>query len=59
VSVISPNETATSWKPSLKERSIELFLDSIESGSAELAGASAAGFSININVKPANEWIDQ
>ena len=58
VSVINPNETATSWKPSVKERSIELFLDSIESGSAELAGASAAGFPINISVKPSNEWID-
>ena len=58
MSVINPNETAGTWRPSVKERSIELFLDSIEAGSVELAGAKAAGFPININVKPANEWID-
>jgi len=58
VSVINPNDTAASWKTSKRERAIELYVDSIEAASAELVGAKAAGMTVNVNVTPANDWID-
>jgi pilus assembly protein CpaE len=58
MSVINPNETAASWKTSRRERAIELFIDSLEAGVGDLVGTKAAGFPVNVNVIPANEWID-
>ena len=58
MSVINPNETSADWKPSKREHSIELFLEGVESGAAELVGARAAGFPVNINVSPSSDWID-
>jgi pilus assembly protein CpaE len=57
MSVINPNETA-GWRPSKRERSIELFLDSLDAAEGELVGAKAAGFQVNVNVIPVNDWID-
>jgi len=58
MSVLNPNETAASWRPSKREQSVELFLDSLEGGAAELVGARASGFPVNFNVTPVNDWID-
>jgi pilus assembly protein CpaE len=58
VSVINPNDTAASWKASKRERSIELYVDSIEAAASDLVGAKAGGMTINVNVMPANDWID-
>ena len=57
MSIINPNETAASWRPSKRERSIELFLDGLEAAAGDLVGAKAAGFPVNINVIPVKDWI--
>lgn len=58
MSIINPNETAANWRPSKRELAIELFLDSLDAATADVVGASAAGFQVNVNVIPVSDWIE-
>ncbi len=58
MSVISPNETSTSWKSSKREAAVHLYLSSIEGAEAELVGARVADLPLAINIVPVTDWID-
>ena len=58
MSVISPNETAKSWRAAKREAAVHLYLSSIEGVSAALAGARVAGFPLALNTVPPADWIE-
>jgi pilus assembly protein CpaE len=58
VSVISPNETARSWKASKREPAVQLYLSGVDGDTAALAGARVADFPLSLSIVPASDWID-
>jgi pilus assembly protein CpaE len=58
VSVISPNETAATWKAHRREAAVQLYLVGAEGDAAALVGASIAGFPISLNLVSASDRID-
>jgi pilus assembly protein CpaE len=58
VSVINPNETNKSWQAARRETSVQLYLSGVEGDSADLLGATVAGFPLSLNVVPVTDWID-
>jgi pilus assembly protein CpaE len=58
VSVISPNETSTSWKSSKRETAVQLYLSSVEGAEPELVGARVANLPLALNIVPVTDWID-
>lgn len=58
MSVINPNETATTWKTRRREAAVQLYLTGAEGDAAALVGARVAGLPINLNLVPITDWID-
>lgn len=58
MSVINPNETARTWQATKRELGVDLYLSSVEGDSAELAGATVAGFPLHLSIVPVTDWID-
>ena len=58
MSVISPNETAKSWKTSKREPSVQLYLSGVEGDAGALVGERVAGFPLSLNVIPVTDWIE-
>lgn len=58
MSVINPNETASTWKAHKREAAVQLYLRSAEGDSAALVGARVAGFPLSLNVGPDDQRID-
>ncbi len=58
MSVISPNETAATWKAHRREAAVQLYLVGAEGDAAALVGASVAGFPISLNLVSASDRID-
>ena len=58
MSVINPNETATSWKASKAEQAVQLYLSSAEGGAGALVGARSAGFPLALSIVSLSDWIN-
>jgi len=58
VSVISPNETAKTWRTHRRENSVQLYLNGAHGDAAELVGARVAGFPLVLSLLPLTDWID-
>ena len=58
MSVISPNETARTWRTQRRENSVQLYLSGAEGDAAALMGARVAGFPLVLNLLPMTDWID-
>jgi pilus assembly protein CpaE len=58
MSVISPNETAKSWRTSQSSPSVQLYLSAVDGDAAALAGAQVCNFPLSLNIVPLSEWID-
>ena len=58
MSVISPNETARSWRTQRRENSVQIYLNGAEGDAAALMGARVAGFPLVLSLLPLTEWID-
>lgn len=57
MSVISPNETARSWKASKREHSVQMYLSGVEGDAGALVGARVAGFPLSLSVMQTTDWI--
>jgi len=57
VSVINPNETSLSWRPSQAEHGVQLYLSSAEGDPSALLGTKIAGFPLNLSITGASDWI--
>ena len=58
MSVINPNETASTWKAHKREAAVQLYLSGADGDAAGLVGARVAGFPLSLNVGPAADMID-
>lgn len=58
MSVINPNETATTWKAHKKEAAVQLYLSGAEGDAAALVGARVASFPLSLNIGSASDLID-
>src|SRR5690349_5165327 len=58
MSVITPNETALSWKANRREHAVHLYLSGADGDAAELAAARVAGFPVHLNILPTSDWIN-
>ena len=58
MSVISPNETARTWRTQRRENSVQLYLSGAEGDAAALVGARVAGFPLVLSLLPLTDWID-
>jgi pilus assembly protein CpaE len=58
MSVISPNETAGSWRPHKRESAVQLYLSGADGDAAALVGARVAGFPLGLNLLPVSDAID-
>ena len=58
MSVLSPNETAKSWKTSRHEPVVQLYLSGTEGDLSSLVAAKIAGFPVTVSVSAASDWID-
>ncbi|MEO6255885.1 MAG: pilus assembly protein CpaE [Sphingomicrobium sp.] len=58
MSVISPNETARTWRTQRRENAVQLYLSGAEGDAASLMGARVAGFPLVLNLLPLTDWID-
>lgn len=58
MSVISPNETARSWRTQRRENSVQLYLNGAEGDAAALMGARVAGFPLVLSLLPLTDWIE-
>ena len=58
VSVISPNETAKSWKTSKRDHAVHLFLSGVDGDAGALVGTRIAGFPLALSIVPAGDQID-
>src|SRR5207248_9570816 len=58
ISVISPNETARTWRASRHEPAVQLYLSGVEGDAAALANARVAGFPLGLNIIPTADWIE-
>lgn len=58
MSVINPNETASTWKAHKKEAAVQLYLSGAEGDAADLVGARVASFPLSLNIGSASDPID-
>lgn len=58
MSVVSPNETARSWKASKREHAVHLFLSGVEGDAGALVGARVAGFPLALSIVPTDDGLD-
>lgn len=58
MSVISPNETARSWKASKREQAVHLFLSGVEGDAGALVGMRIAGFPLALSIVSSADAID-
>jgi pilus assembly protein CpaE len=58
VSVITPNETATTWKAHKREAAVQLYLSGADGDAAALVGARVAGFPLSLNISATSDPID-
>jgi len=58
MSVISPNETALSWKANKSAQSVQLYLSSANGDPAALLGTTIAGFPLGLSVVSTTDWIN-
>lgn len=58
MSVISPNETAGSWRAHKRESAVQLYLSGAEGDAAALVGARVAGFPLGLSLLTATDPID-
>ncbi len=58
MSVITPNETASNWKATKRERALHLYLSGADGEAAELAATRVAGLPVYLNVVPTTDWIN-
>ncbi|HXH53930.1 MAG TPA: pilus assembly protein CpaE [Sphingomicrobium sp.] len=58
MSVITPNETAKSWRTHKREAAVHLYLSGADGEAAELVGARVAGYPLSLNILPVTDWID-
>ena len=56
--MITPNETAQSWKAHRRDAAVHLFLSGAEGDAAALIGARVAGFPLHLSLIPVTDWID-
>ncbi|WP_395624007.1 CpaE family protein [Sphingomonas daechungensis] len=58
MSVINPNETASTWKAHKREAAVQLYLSGADGDAAALVGARVAGFPLSLNVGEVGDPID-
>ena len=58
MSVISPNETAGSWRAHKREAAVHLYLNGAQGDAAELVSARVAGFPLSLNLVSLTDPID-
>lgn len=58
MSVITPNETALSWKANKREQAVHLYLSGAGGDAAELATTRVAGLPVHLNILPTSDWIN-
>ena len=58
MSVITPNETASSWHANKREQAVHLYLSGAEGDAAELAAARVAGLPVHLSIMPTSDWIN-
>ena len=58
MSVINPNETASSWRAHRRESAVQLFLSGADGDAAALVNARVAGFPLSLNILPVADSID-
>lgn len=58
MSVLSPNETAKSWKTSRREPVVQLYLSGAEGDLSSLVAAKITGFPVNVSIISGTDWID-
>lgn len=58
MSVLSPNETAKSWRTSRREPVVQLYLSGTEGDLSSLVAAKIAGFPVNVSIIAGADWID-
>jgi pilus assembly protein CpaE len=58
VSVVSPNETAKSWKATKREHAVHLFLSAVEGEAGALVGTRVAGFPLALSIVPTEDGLD-
>ena len=58
MTVLSPNETARSWKATKREPVVQLCLSGVEGDAAQLVDARVAGFPLSLTVIGSADWID-
>ena len=58
MSVISPNETARTWRTQRRENSVQLYLSGAEGDAAALMCERVAGFPLVLSLLPLTDWID-
>jgi len=58
MTVLTPNETAKSWRTNKREASVLLYVSGVEGDAGALAGTRVAGHPLNLCISPVTEWID-
>jgi pilus assembly protein CpaE len=58
MSVISPNETASSWRTHRREAVVQLYLSGADGDAAALVNARVAGFPLSLSILAATDAID-
>lgn len=58
MSVVNPNETASTWKAHKREAAVQLYLSGAEGDAADLVGARVASFPLSLNIGSASDPID-
>src|SRR4029078_13210586 len=58
MTVLSPHETAKSWRTNKREASVLLYVSGVEGDAGALAGTRVAGHPLNLCISPVTEWID-
>src|SRR5678815_293369 len=58
MSVITPNETAATWRAHKREAAVQLYLSGARGDAAELISARVAGFPVSLSILPLQDDID-
>ncbi len=58
MSVVTPNETARTWKASSREPAVHLYVSGIEGDASALVATKVAGFQLSLSIVPTADWID-
>ena len=56
--MITPNETAKSWRTQKREAAVQLYLSGADGEAGALVGARVAGYPLSLNLCPVTDWID-